>query len=124
MGAVPACQPFAIAEELDPGAVDQQGSGPGARRLGTCTVMVFCRRLRVEKSGTGQSSPVIDRMLATIPVVCRNGRPNSTFTIRQNGIAPSLNTGGRPLRPALGARHTMALSSQISSDPRRFRASL
>ena len=99
-------------------------SGPGARRLGICTVMVFSRRLRVEKSGTGQSSPAIDRMLATIPVVCRNGRPNSTFTIRQDWIAPSLNTGGRPLRHASGARHTIALSSQISSDPRRFRASL
>lgn len=46
------------------------------------------------------------------------------FTIRQNWIAPSLNTGGRPLLPALGARHTISLSSQISSDPRCFRASL
>lgn len=86
--------------------------------------MVFCLRLRVEKSGTGQSSPAITRMLDTITVVCRSGRPNRTFTIRQNWIAASLNTGGRPLRPALGARQTMPLSSQIRSDPRCTSAAL
>ena len=31
-----------------------------------------------------------------MPVVCRSGRPKSTFTIRQNWIAASENTGGRP----------------------------
>lgn len=86
--------------------------------------MDFWRRLRLEKSGTGQSSPAIVRMLPTIPVVCLNGRPNSTFTIKQNWIAASENTAGRPLRPALGASHTMSLSSQISSEPRCFSASV
>jgi len=98
--------------------------GPGARRLETSTMMVYCLRLRVEKSGTGQSSPAICTMLDTILVVCRSGRQNSTFTIKQNWIAASENTGGKPSRPALGASHTMSLSSQsqISSDPRRFSA--
>lgn len=99
-------------------------SGPVARRWGMSTTKDPCLRLRVEKSGTGQSSPAIFRMLATIPVVCRSGRPKSTFTIRQNWIAASENTGGRPGRPALGGSQTMSLSSQISSDPRRFRALL
>ncbi|KIC35753.1 hypothetical protein RA26_15770 [Leisingera sp. ANG-M7] len=58
-------------------------SGPAARRPDIWTVMDFWRRLRVEKSGTGQSSPAIVRMLPTIPVVCFSGRPNSTFTIKQ-----------------------------------------
>lgn len=99
-------------------------SGPGAWRFDICTSMVFCLRLRVENSGTGQSSPAIDRMLDTIPVVCRSGSANSIFTMRQNWIAVSVMTAGRPLRPALGARHTMSLSNQISSDPRRLKASL
>ena len=78
----------------------------------------------VEKSGTGQSSSTISRMLATVPVVCRSGSPKSTFTIRQNWMAASENTGGRPRRPALFASHTMSLSIQISGDPRRLKASL
>ena len=78
----------------------------------------------MEKSGTGQSNPAIFRRLATIPVVCRSGRPNSTFTIRRNWIAASENTGEQPGRPAVEARQIMSLSSQTSSDPRRFRALL
>lgn len=49
-----------------------------------------------EKSGTGQSRPAIDRIFATIPAVCRSGSPNKAFPIRQNRIAASLKTGGRP----------------------------
>jgi hypothetical protein len=90
-------KPVPIAEELDPpspvrsnrwrftGSMStRRFSGPGARRFDICTVMRFCRRLSVEKSGTGQSRPAIDRILSTIPVVCRSGSPNRTFTIRQN----------------------------------------
>ena len=62
--------------------------------------MDFWRRLRVEKSGTGQSSPAIVRMLPTIPVVCLNGRPNSTFTIKQTGSPyPKTQQGDRCDRP-------------------------
>lgn len=58
--------------------------------------------------------------------ICQSGRPHSTFTIRQNWIAASENTGGRPGRPALIAIHAMSVSvsSQINSDPRRLKASL
>lgn len=76
-------------------------SGPGARRLGIQTVMVCCRRLSVEKSGTGQSSLASCTMLPTIPVVCQSGSPNRTFTIKQDWTAASLNTGGGPLPPGL-----------------------
>lgn len=54
----------------------------------------------------------------------RRGRQNNTFTIRQNCIAASRNTGGRPGRPALAASHTLSLSSEIYSARRHFRASL
>ncbi len=63
-------------------------------------------------------------MLATVAVVCRSGMPKSTFTIWQNWITALENTGGRPGRPALFSSHIMSLSSQISSDPSRLKASL
>lgn len=43
-----------------------------------------------------------------MPVACRSGRPKSTFTIRQNWIAPSENTGKR-----LGAPRPRHLPSHI-----------
>ena len=78
MRAVLTRKPFAIAitEELNPGAIDNRFSGPGARRFDICTSIVFCLRLSVEKSGTGQSRPAIDRMLATSPVVCQSSKAN------------------------------------------------
>ncbi len=101
-----------------------RSSGPGAWRLDTRTVIRFWRRLRAEKSGTGQSGPAIDKRRATLPGVCRSGSPGSTSTRRHHWIAASLDSRGRPLRPALGASHVMSLSRQISRDPRHFSASL
>jgi len=72
----------------------------------------------VETSGTGQSSPASRSRLATIPAVWRNGSLNRTLIDRQNRMAASENTGGRPGRPSRGARQVMSLSTQISSDPR------
>ena len=74
--AMPAGKPFPIAEEFDPGAVHQQVERTqAARRFDICTVIRFCRRLRVEKSGTGQSRPANDKILFTIPVVCLRDYP-------------------------------------------------
>ncbi len=87
-------------------------------------MIIFWRRLSVEKSGTGHSSPAILRMLETMPVVCRSGRPKSNFTIRLNWIAALENTGGSPGLPHFGASQTMSRSRQTSSDPRCFSASL
>jgi hypothetical protein len=47
----------------------------------------------VLKSGTGQSSPARSSRLATIPVVCRSGKPKSAFSVRHVWIAASVNTG-------------------------------
>ena len=38
--------------------------------------------------------------------------------VRQNGIAASENTAGRPGLPSCGASQVMSLSNQINSDPR------
>jgi hypothetical protein len=51
---------------------------------------VFCRRHKVLKSGTAQSSPINSSRLSTNPVVCLKGKPNSTLMVRQACIAASL----------------------------------
>ena len=91
--------------------------GTSARRYGTCTARVFCLRHRVEKSGTGQSSPASFKRLATIPAVWRKGSLNSTLIDSQNWMATSEKTGGRPGRPSCGARQVMSSSTQIKRDP-------
>jgi hypothetical protein len=40
--------------------------------------------------------------------------------VRQNWIAASENTAGRPGLPSCGASQVISLSSQISNDPRFF----
>ena len=72
--------PFTLG--LDPGAVDQEMQGPVPGRKRVATVRPFWRRDKVLKSGTGQSSPASFSRLATRPVVCRNGSPNSAFNVR------------------------------------------
>ena len=85
--------------------------GPEPRRF----VIFPTLRLKVEKSGTGlvalrqlqdagnhPASPGFLEPLAERGAIRRRGRPNSTFTMRQNCTAASLNTGGRPGRPTLG----------------------
>lgn len=68
-------------------------SGPLEPRYGIATVRFFWRRLRVLKSGTGQSRPANCNRLSTRPITCRSGRRNSTFSVRQVWIAASLNVG-------------------------------
>ena len=59
-----------------------------------------------------------------MPVVCRKGSLNSTLIVRQNWIAASENTAGRPGLPSRGASQVMSLSSQISREPRFFSEAL
>lgn len=87
-------------------------SGPSARREGICTARVFCLRRRVEKFGTGESSPASQSRLATIPAVWRKGSLNRILIDKQICMAASENTGGRPARPSRGAREVMSLSTQ------------
>ena len=68
-------------------------NGPELGWQGISTSKVFCLRLSVLKSGTGQSSPAISRRLATMPVVWRQGSLNTPFSVRQAWIAASEKTG-------------------------------
>jgi hypothetical protein len=88
------------------------------------TLRSFGRRHKVLKSGTGQSSLASLKRLATIPVVWRNGRPNSAFSIRQVWLAASEKVAGRPRRPRGAAIHSNSGSNQISNEPRCLRAAL
>ncbi len=109
-----ACLPFTITEELDPGAVHEQvqrASRAAIRDL-DWPARVFCLRHSVEKSGTGQSSPANFSRLAIMPEVWRNGSLNRILTVRQNYMAASENTAGRPGRPSGGARQAMSLSTR------------
>lgn len=125
MRAMLAGKPLAITREPDPGAVRRQGQG--ARPHGGPT----CRREWSSACGSGwrdrapaRRVAAICRMPATIPAGCRSTGPDSTFTMRQNSIAASQNTGGRPGRPAHGARPGMSLSRRIDRKPRRLGAAL
>lgn len=53
-----------------------------------------------------------------MPVVCLIGSLNRTLIVRQNWIAASENTAGRPGLPSGGASQVISLSSQISNEPR------
>lgn len=59
----------------------------------------------VLSSGTAQSRAASFGKLATIPVVCLNGSLNRTLIVRQNRIAASQKTGGRPGLPSGDASH-------------------
>jgi len=98
--------------------------GPSERRKGIWMLTVFCRRHRVEKSGTGQSKPAIFSRLATIPIVCRRASPKRTLMLRQNWMAASENVSGWPGRPLGLASHSISRSSQTNREPRRRRAAL
>jgi len=78
----------------------------------------------VLKSGTAQSNPTSRNKLCTKLVVCHNGIPNSTFTVRQVWIAASLKRCCRPRLPLGGGTQTISGSNQIASDPRCFSAAL
>jgi len=78
----------------------------------------------VLKSGTAQSKPTNFNKLSTKPAVCRSGRPNNTFIVKQVWMAASLNWHCRPRLPLGGGVHVISGSNQIESDPRRFNASL
>ena len=97
-------------------------SAPVLGRQGMVTVRSVWRRRKVLKSGTGQSSFARLRRLATSPVVCRRGRPNNAFSIRQVWIAASEKVAGRPGRPLGAAIHSISGSNQINSEPRCFKA--
>ena len=92
--------------------------GPLARRYGIWTTNVFCRRHKVVSSGAARFRSANFSRLATIPVVWHNGSLNRTLIVRQNRIAASGNTAGRPGLPSRGASRVISLSKPINNDPR------
>ena len=75
-------------------------------------------------STPGQSSPANFSRLAAIPAVCRNGNLNRTLIDRQNRIAASEKTDGRPGSLSCGASQAISLSTHISREPRLHNAAL
>ena len=69
-------------------------NGPVEPLYGMATNSVFCRRHKVLKSGTEQSSPTSSSRLATKPVVCITGRPNKTLSVSQACIPHRCRIGG------------------------------
>jgi hypothetical protein len=88
------------------------------------TANVFCRRLRVLRSGTAQSRPTGRRRLSTTPVVCLSAMPKETFMVRHIGIVASLYYGFLPRLPGGDGTRTMSGSNQIVREPRCFKPSL
>ncbi len=104
-GTVLAHLPLALAPRIfTPVLSASRWRGPPARRKGTWMLTVFCRRHRVEVSGTGQSRPAIFSRLPTSPIACRKARPKSTLMARQNWMAASEKVSGRPGRPRFRGR--------------------
>jgi hypothetical protein len=99
-------------------------SGPVPPRYGRLTFSVLWQRHQVLKSGTAQSSLTSFRRLYTKPVVCLNGTPNKTFSVRQVWIAASLKCCCQPRLPLGGGTQIISGSNQIDSDPRRLKLSL
>jgi hypothetical protein len=110
--------PFAIAQELDAGAVNQQVWRTVGAPAGDLDRPRFLPPTQGRIVRHSQSTFANFSKLATIPVVCRNGSVNRTLIVRQNWTAASENTAGRPGRPPCRASQVMSLSSQITGDPR------
>jgi hypothetical protein len=117
--AVLARLPFAITEELYPGTVHQQvkrAIGASIRDLDSQSSLPPTQGRIVGHSPIQVCQ--LRAKLATIPVVCLSGSLNSTLIVRQNWIAASEKTAGRPGLPSGAASQVMPLSSQINSEPR------
>lgn len=109
--------PFAIAEELDPSAVDQQVQRTvrtAIRDLDGQGLLPAAQRGKV-RPGPVQASQA--QQAGHHSSGLRNGNLNRTLTVKQNCMAASENTAGRPGRPSRGARQVMSLSTQMSRDP-------
>ena len=109
--------PVAITEDLDASAVHKQVEGATAAPIRDLDGKGLLPPTQGRSVG---HSPVEVRnlsRLAAFPVVCLGGSLNRTLIVRQNWIAASQNTAGRPGLPSGGASQAMSLSNQISRNP-------
>ena len=86
LGSVLLEQPFAGAAEFQPGAVDQQCTGPEPGR-GQTTSKPSARRLKVVWSGTARSMPSRAMMGPISPSVCRRAKRNTALSVSAVAIA-------------------------------------
>ena len=91
---------------------DKQVQRPTDPLYEMATDNVLCRRHMVLKSGTDQSNPTSFTRLSKNSVVCRNGSPNSTLSLRQACIAALLSAFCLPRRPEGTAPHAVSASNQ------------
>ena len=77
-------------------------------------------RTVAHRARTG-GAPVGDCLAGAL---CLSGSLNNTLIDRQNWIAASESTGGRPRRPSRGACQAIPLSSQIRREPRFLSAAV
>lgn len=117
-------EPLAFALRLDPGAVNQQVQRVRAGPIGYGDVRTFLSARQRAEVRHRQSSPASSSRLATSPVVCRNGNPNSAFNVGHAWIAASVKVAEGARFPLGSASQTVSGSNQISSEPRCFRAAL
>lgn len=110
--------PFAITEKLDACAVHEQVQGAIGAPIGDLDGEGLLPSAQGGVVGHGPVQSAIFSRLATIPVVCLSGNLNRTLIVRQNWIAASENTAGRPGLPSGGASQVISLSSQTSNEPR------
>lgn len=87
-------------------------SGPKPPRYGRFTFSILWRRHWVLKSGIAQSRSMSRSRLSTPTVVCRSGKPNSSFNVRQAWIAVSLKRCWRPRFPDGGWIYIVSGSNQ------------
>ena len=110
--------PIAVADKLDPGAVNEQvqrGIGAPIGDLdGQCLLLPAQRRV-IRHSPVQFGQPP---QAGHHTVVCLSGSLTRTLMVRQNWIAGSENTAGRPGPPSGGASQVVSLSIQISKNPR------
>ena len=111
-------------QDLNPGAIDQQvqrARNPTRRKPDRDCLLAPAERGEVRHRPV-QASHLRDA--GDRPVVCRSGRPKSTLIAKQNWMAASEKTDGRPGLTAFGTSQSLSRSSQTSKNPHRFSASL
>ena len=119
MRAIFADQPFSVAQELDPGAIHQQVQGPRFAAVGDLHSKGL---LPPAKGGEVRHRPAQPGHLQNAGHHARGlaERQPKEHLHHQAELNRRI---GKHRRPTLFAS-TMSLSSQISSDPRRLKASL
>ena len=116
--------PFPVAEELDPGPVDEQVQGAvraAIRDLNSQGLLPTAQG-RIVRHGPVQLR--YPQQAGHHPCGLPQWQLEEDLDRQASWIAASANTAGRPGLPSCGASQAMSLSSQISRQPRFLSAAL